>query len=89
VTDTPDTTATQMESEKKFRVRVTISSLSNERRVINLGECSEEQLQSIVGTVQSAFGTIRSSQALTLTGSDGVATFANIDNIAFVEVHVA
>jgi len=75
-------------SDEKYDVRVTISSLSNERRVINLGECDEEKVQEVIQIVQSAFGTVRASQALALTGSDGVATFANLDNVAFVEVHV-
>lgn len=75
-------------TSKKYHVRVTISSLGNERRVINLGECDEEKVQEVIQIVQSAFGTVRVSQALALTGSDGVATFANLDNIAFVEVHV-
>lgn len=74
--------------ENKSNVRVTISSLGNERRVINFGECDDEQVGKIIQTVQSAFGTIRTSEALTLVGMDGVTTFANLDNVAFVEVHV-
>lgn len=74
--------------ENKSNVRVTISSLGNERRVINFGECDDEQVGKIIQTVQSALGTIRTSEALTLVGMDGVTTFANLDNVAFVEVHV-
>lgn len=73
---------------KKVNVRVTISSLGNERRVINFGECDEEQVEKIIQTVQSAFNKIRSNEALTLVGMDGLTTFANLDNIAFVEVHI-
>lgn len=73
---------------KKVSIRLTISSLGNERRTINLGECNEEQVREVISTVNSAFGTVRSSQALMLTGFDGTVTFANLDNVAFVEVHV-
>lgn len=73
---------------KKYNVRVTISSLGNERRVVNFGECDDEQIDKIVQTVQSAFGTIRSSEALTLAGTDGVSVFANLNNVAFVEVQI-
>lgn len=78
----------QEEEPKNYNVRVTISSLGNERRVINLGECAEEKVQEVIQIVQSAFGTVRASQALALTGADGIATFANLDNVAFVEVHI-
>ena len=73
---------------EKFRVSVTISALSNERRVIPLGERSEEEVQGIVRTIDLAFATVRPSHALTLTDSNGVVVFANLDNVAFVEVHV-
>lgn len=78
----------EKKEDKKYNTRVTISSLGNERRVINLGECNEEEIQEVIKTVQTAFATVRVGQALMLTGADGVATFANLDNIAFVEVHV-
>jgi len=75
-------------SEEKHNVRVTISSLGNERRVVNFGECDDEQIDKIVQTVQVAFNVIRSSDALTLAGTDGVSVFANLNNVAFVEVQV-
>jgi hypothetical protein len=74
--------------EKKFRTRVTISSLGSERRTIELGEVTQDQVKEVIRTVSAAFETVRKSQALMLTGGDGVATFANLDNVAFVEVHV-
>jgi hypothetical protein len=74
--------------EKKFHTRITISSLGSERRVINLGEVTQDRVQEVIRTVSAAFETVRKSQALMLTGNDGVATFANLDNVAFVEVHV-
>lgn len=76
------------EEVKKFNVRLIISSMANERRTINMGECDEDTCKDIVSTVNTAFGVIRASQALMLTGSDGVVVFANLDNIAFVEVHI-
>ena len=75
-------------SEEKHNVRVTISSLGNERRVVNFGECDDEQLDKIVQAVQSAFNVIRSSEALTLVGTDGISVFANLNNVVFVEVHI-
>ena len=75
-------------SEEKHNVRVTISSLGNERRVVNFGECDDEQIDKIVQTVQVAFNVIRSSDALTLAGTDGVSVFANLNNVDFVEVQV-
>lgn len=77
------------ESEQKHNVRVTISSLSNERRTINFSEMDDDGVQQLVQTVNNAFGTVRASHALLLTGSDGAVVFANLDNVAFVEVHIA
>lgn len=73
---------------KKYRVTVTISSLGNERRKIELGEFEEEGAKAVIANVDAAFGTIRSSGALTLTGMDGGITFANLDNVAFVEIQI-
>lgn len=69
-------------------VRVVISSLGSERRTIKFDGMEDEKVQSLIQTVNSAFGTVRISKALLLTGSDGVVVFANLDNVAFVEVHV-
>lgn len=76
------------EVEEKYNVRVVISSLGNERRTINLGERSKEEAQSVIRTVDACFEVIRRSRALMLTGEDGIVVFANLDNVAFVEVHV-
>jgi len=78
----------EVEEDKKYDVRVVISSLGSEKRTIRLGECSEEDIQKIVATVNAAFGTVRASQSLMLTDRDGIVVFANLDNIAFVEVNV-
>jgi hypothetical protein len=74
--------------DKRFRTQVTIGSLGNERRIIELGELDEKQFQEVIRTISSAFEVVRKSYALMLTGKDGVTTFANLDNVAFVEVHV-
>jgi hypothetical protein len=81
---TPDEEA----EDKKFRTQVTIGSLGNERRIIELGELDEKQFQEVIRTISSAFEIVRKSHALMLSGKDGVTTFANLDNVAFVEVHV-
>lgn len=73
---------------KKHNVRVVFSSLGNERRTINFQDMDEGRVQELIETVSRAFGVIRQSDALFITGSDGVVVFANIKNIAFVEVHV-
>jgi hypothetical protein len=49
----------------------------------------DDGVQQLVQTVNNAFGTVRASHALLLTGSDGAVVFANLDNVAFVEVHIA
>jgi hypothetical protein len=74
--------------DKRFRTQVTIGSLGNERRIIELGELDEKQFQEVIRTISSAFEIVRKSHALMLSGKDGVTTFANLDNVAFVEVHV-
>jgi hypothetical protein len=74
--------------DKRFRTQVTIGSLGNERRIIELGELDEKQFQEVIRTISLAFEVVRKSYALMLTGKDGVTTFANLDNVAFVEVHV-
>jgi hypothetical protein len=84
---TPDEDAEEVK-DKKFRTQVTIGSLGNERRIIELGELDQEQFQEVIRTVSSAFEVVRKSHALMLSGKDGVTTFANLDNVAFVEVHV-
>lgn len=70
-------------------VRVIVSSLGNERRSIPFADLDDEAIQRLIQTVNNAFGTIRSSQSLLLTGSDGVVVFANLDNVVFVEVQIA
>lgn len=77
-----------MDDPQKSPVRVTISSMGNERRTINLGELDEDQIKNTLSLIDSAFQTIRTSQSLMLSGGDGLITFANLDNISFVEVHV-
>jgi hypothetical protein len=84
---TPDEDAEEVK-DKRFRTQVTIGSLGNERRIIELGELDEKQFQEVIRTISSAFEVVRKSYALMLTGKDGVTTFANLDNVAFVEVHV-
>lgn len=71
-----------------YRVRVIISSLGNERRTVELGECTKEKIEEIVLNAQRSFDTVRASQVLMLTGTDGAFVMANLDNIVFVEVHV-
>lgn len=73
---------------KKHRVTVTISSLGNERRTLVFNDMEEERARSIVQSIDAAFGVIRTSNSLMLVDSSGVATFANLDNIAFVEVNI-
>lgn len=73
---------------QKFRTSITISSLGNERRVIQLGENDQDTIRGIIHSIDAAFGTVRNSQALTFTDSSGAVIFANLDNVAFVEVHV-
>lgn len=73
---------------KKYRVTVTISSLGNERRVIHLGEFEEAGAKAVITNVNDAFGTVRASSALTLTDTEGRITFANLDNVAFVEIQI-
>ena len=69
-------------------VRIVISSLGNERRTINMNKLDDEAIQKLIQTIKNAFGTVRASSSLLLTGSDGVVTFANLDNVVFVEVHI-
>jgi hypothetical protein len=76
------------EETQKYEVRVVVSSLGNERRNISFGEMDDDQLQKLIQTVSVAFHSIRTSHALMLTGSDGVVIFANLDNVAFVEVQI-
>jgi len=77
------------DQEKNFDVRVTISSLSNERRTIIFRDQTKEEAQGIVQTCSNAYNIIRSNSSLLLTGSDGVIVIANLDNTAFVEVQIA
>ena len=78
----------EVEEPKKYRVTVTISSLGNERRTIQMGEFEEAGAKSVIENVHAAFNVIRTSDTLTLTGADGVVTFANLDNVAFIEVSI-
>lgn len=68
--------------------RITISSMGNERRTIKMNGLSDNALQKLIDTINNAFGVIRSSHALLLTGSDGVVVFANLDLATFIEVHI-
>lgn len=72
----------------KHNVRVIVSSLGSERRNIVFKDMDEKRIQDLIQTVNNAFGVIRQSDALLLTGSDGQIVFANLDNVAFVEVHI-
>lgn len=74
--------------DKKFQVTITISSLGNERRVIRLPELTEEEVQNVLLSLDLRFRTARESNALRFTDVNGVLTFAHLDNVAFVEVHV-
>lgn len=74
--------------EQKYRVTVTITTLGNERRVIQLGEVTADGAQSIVRTIDAGFGVVRQSSALMLSDATGVVTYANLDNVAFIEVNV-
>ena len=76
------------EEEELHDVRIVISSMANERRTLNFNGMSEEKVQDLIQTLNNAFGVIRASNALMLSGSDGVITFANLSNVAFVEVHI-
>lgn len=76
------------EETKKYRVTVTITSLGNERRTLVYDSLESEEAQKIVQSVDAAFGVIRTSNALMLVDSSGVATFANLDNVAFIEVNI-
>ena len=74
--------------EEKHDVRVIVSSLGNERRNVLFKDQNTEEAQKIVGIVSAAFGTIRTNEALLLTGSDGQILFAHLSNVVFVEVQV-
>lgn len=69
-------------------VQVTISSLGNERRTIIFDSMTDEKIKGLIEEVRLSFGTVRVSNALLLSGSNGVVVFANLDNVAFVEVHI-
>ena len=73
----------------KHDVRLTISSLGNERRTILYKEQTDEEVRRMLETVSGAFGTIRTNESLLLTGSDGQIVIAHLKNVVFVEVHVA
>jgi hypothetical protein len=76
------------EEEKKFDVRVVISSLGNERRVIAFTGFTKEQCGKLVSDTHSAFDTVRKNSSLLLSGSDGQIVIANLDNATFIEVQV-
>jgi len=76
------------DEEKKFDVRVVISSLGNERRVIAFNELTQEQSGKLINDTHSAFDTVRKSSALLLSGSDSQIVIVNLDNVLFVEVQV-
>ena len=69
-------------------VRVVLSSLGNERRTIKFDNMSDEKIQNLIQTMNNAFGTVRTGSSLLITGSDGVVILANLDNVAFIEVHI-
>ena len=75
-------------TSEKYRTRVIISSLGNERRTIELGELDQDHIQSAIRTVDAAFQTVRHSNSLMFTDKSGIVIFANLDNVAFVEVQV-
>jgi hypothetical protein len=78
----------EVEEEQKFDVRVVISSLGNERRIITFNGLTKEQCAKLVSDTHSAFDTVRKNSSLLLSGSDGEIVIANLDNVSFVEVHV-
>lgn len=73
---------------RKFRVQVSISSLSNERRTLQMGEFDQDGIQGVVRIIDAAFATVRNSSALSLTDRSGLVTFVNTNNVAFIEVTV-
>lgn len=79
---------TSNDEETTHNVQVTISSLGNERRTIRFDSMTDEKIKALIEEVRLSFGTVRVSNALLLSGSDGVVVFANLDNVAFVEVHI-
>ncbi|HEY0771761.1 MAG TPA: hypothetical protein VGD31_15655 [Sphingobacteriaceae bacterium] len=79
---------TSNDEETTHNVQVTISSLGNERRTIRFDSMTDEKIKVLIEEVRLSFGTVRVSNALLLSGSDGVVVFANLDNVAFVEVHI-
>lgn len=79
---------TSDDEETTHKVQVTISSLGNERRTIRFDSMTDEKIKALIEEVRLSFGTVRVSNALLLSGSDGVVVFANLDNVAFVEVHI-
>ena len=77
------------EEEKKHDAHVTVSSLGNERRTVVFRELTREQSQEIIKTIQLSFETLRSTDSLLLTGSDGQIVFVNLKNVVFIEVRIA
>lgn len=75
-------------SSPTHEVRIIVSSLGNERRTVVFQDQTTEEAQRIVNTINASFGTIRTNEALLLTGSDGQAVFVNLSNVAFIEVQV-
>jgi len=75
-------------TEKKFNVRVIISSLSNERRNVIFDGLTQEQCAKIVSDTNSAFDTVRKNSSLLLSGTDGDIVIVNLDNVLFIEVQV-
>lgn len=69
-------------------VKVVVNFLSRERKTIELGDLNEGQVKTVVGTVNSAFEVIHKSEALGLTGKDGIAVFVHLRNVEFIEVYV-
>jgi len=78
----------EQEVVQKFDVRVTISSLGNERRVISFRGQTQEDAQGIVQTCSNAYNVIRINDSLLLTGSDGMIVIVNLSNTAFIEVQI-
>ena len=84
----PPKSAAKPEETKEYDVLLVVSCLGNERRNISLGKCNIEQAKTVMATVSSSFETIRKSHCLMLTGADGTTFFVNLDNVAFIEVHL-
>lgn len=77
---------TESDPEKRYTVRITISSLGNERRNVSLTDLSKEKIEQLLDTLSAGFNTVRTNSSLLLTDADGQVVLANLDNVVFIEV---